>query len=216
MRGFFILLIMKIGLVDSGIGIIPFIKSIKKLNKKNEYYLFFDNTFFPYGNKTEIELLNRIRFIFDFYTSIKIDELLICCNTLSYIYLKYKPNSNFKVRTILEININKNLPLLTTTFLSDKLKTIDGSSLATYITNNNVKSIINLIKKIKEDEFVLSCTHYPLIKEIFSLYEKKVYSFEDELIENLPIGIDMKFYILRKDLSLIRHYFPKLSISFID
>lgn len=208
---------MKIGLVDSGIGVVPFIKEIIKQNKNNDYYLFIDNEYFPYGNKSEKELLDRLLFILNYFESYHIEQLLICCNTLSYIYLKFLPKSIFKVATILEINLRKNLPLLTTEYLSKNINSISGRELASFIEENNIVNIIKLIKKIDIKEIVLSCTHYPLIKSIFSYYKINAYSFENELIQALK---DEKgkviFYLLNKDLPILKKYFSNLCISLLD
>lgn len=208
---------MKIGLVDSGIGVVPFIKEIIKQNKNNDYYLFIDNEYFPYGNKSEKELLNRLLFIFNYYERYSIKQLLICCNTLSYIYLKYLPKSNFKVSTILEINLRKNIPLLTTEYLSKNINSISGEELASFIEENNIINIIKLIKDIDTNEIVLSCTHYPLIKSLFSYYKINAYSFENELIENLKSEEEcITIYVNKNNLSLIKKYFFKLRISLLD
>ncbi|MBE6142784.1 MAG: hypothetical protein E7177_02195 [Erysipelotrichaceae bacterium] len=208
---------MKIGLVDSGIGVVPFIKEIIKQNKNNDYYLFIDNEYFPYGNKSEKELLDRLLFIFNYFERYSIEQLLICCNTLSYIYLKYLPKSIFKVTTILQINLTKNSPLLTTEYLSKNINSISGEELASFIEENNIINIIKLIKNIEAKELVLSCTHYPLIKSLFSYYKIKAYSFENELIESLKSEKNNAiFYLQKKDLNVIKKYFSNLCISLLD
>ena len=208
---------MKIGLVDSGIGVVPFIKEIIKQNKNNDYYLFIDNEYFPYGNKNEKELLDRFLFILNYFERYSIEQLLICCNTLSYIYLKYLPKSNFKVSTILEINLRKNIPLLTTEYLSRNIDSISGGDLASFIEENNITNIIKLIKDIDTNEIVLSCTHYPLIKSLFSYYKINAYSFENELIESLKSEEEcITIYVNKNNLNLIKKYFFKLRISLLD
>lgn len=207
---------MKIGLVDSGSGVIPFIKSIIKLNKRNDYYIFIDTSFFPYGEKKEEELKERLKYIFSYFEKIGISELLICCNTLSYVYLNNKIESSFDVKTILEINLSKNKKLLTTTYLAKKLDSLNGGALASYIEGNLIKKIIDIIKSINEKEIILSCTHYPIIKSLFYIYNINAISYEDELIGLLPSSNSISINIEKKDYPLIRSYFKKISINLID
>ena len=81
---------MNILLLDSGLGLIPFIKEIIKTNKKNTYYLYMDREYFPYGNKSRFQLKRRLQYLLRKFKRLKIDEIYICCNTLSKIYLDYK------------------------------------------------------------------------------------------------------------------------------
>ena len=212
----FILFTMKIGLVDSGIGVIPFIKSIIKHHINKDYYIFIDDKYFPYGEKTEEELLSRLIHIFNYFEKIGINQLLICCNTLSYIYMKFKISTTFKVETILSINISKKGKLLTTSYLSKKINSVDGGPLASLIESKLIKEIINFIKSIKEKEIILSCTHYPLIKSLFYIYDINALSYEDELISLLPSTDSFSINIEKKDYRLIRSYFKKVSINLID
>ena len=95
---------MNILLLDSGLGLIPFVKEIIKCNKKNTYYLYMDNEFFPYGSKTRHQLKRRLQFLIRKFNKLDLDEIYICCNTLSKIYLDYKFKSKVKIKTILELD----------------------------------------------------------------------------------------------------------------
>ena len=213
----FIYFNMKVGLVDSGIGVIPFLKEIIKDNIANQYYIYIDKEFFPYGEKTESELLERLNQIINYFSNLGINHLLICCNTLSYIYLKYKPYSNFKVSTILEINLSKKKFLLTTSFLSSKLDTMDGTSLASFIETNDTTDIINLIKGLNRSEFVLSCTHYHLIKSLFYIYRKKALSYEKELVKSIiKDGNEVEIYLNPNSEENIKKYFKKIKYKIIS
>lgn len=207
---------MKVGLVDSGIGIIPFIKEILKKDIRNDYYLYFDRDSFPYGNKDFLYLENRLKEIIKFYEKYDVEEILICCNTLSYIYLKSNINTKIKIKTILEINLTKNKRLLTTEFLSKQISSISGENLASEIEKNNIQEIIKIIKKLRETEVVLSCTHYPLIKSIFYIYNINALSYENLLLKGLPSHKEMNFYIKERDEEILKKYFKKLSIKYID
>lgn len=188
---------MKIGLFDSGKGIIPFIDEIIVQDKRNEYFLYIDQDNFPYGNKKEATLINILKEVFAFFERMKIDELLIVCNTMSYVYLQNNIFSTFKVRTILEFNLQKYVSrktLLCTPYLYQKLKpyynVIDGRDIASLIEEGNIYNIIERIKEYKfSSDVILSCTHYSLAKEIFAQMHKDVifYSYEKNFISSLPI-----------------------------
>lgn len=203
---------MKICLFDSGIGVIPFIKSIIKRKKNNEYYIILDQEHFPYGNKSDEELLTILKYNLNKIEKLNIDLLLICCNTISYIYLKYKPSTTFVVKTILQINLKKEKPLLATPFLSSKINGISGNNLAYLIENNQIKEIILLLKNIKQNEFVLGCTHYLIIKSLFDQYQFVTYALVDELIDQIERESNkMIFYSNKK--SLLKKFFFNIRIS---
>lgn len=207
---------MKIGLVDSGIGIVPFIKEIIIQNKKNQYYCYSDCSFFPYGDKSELQLKRRLMYILSLFERYQVSELIICCNTLSYIYNKYKIKSSFKVKTILDLNLKTGGKLLVTPFLSERINGVSGENLAYNIENNNIYEIINFIKNIKEKKLVLSCTHYPIVKKIFEQYDIDVIGNENKLIEELITSEKLEFYADEGTKKLIKKYFHKLCISLIS
>ena len=78
---------MRICLLDSGIGVVPFIKEIIKNDKRNDYIIFMDSSFFPYGDKSSNEMKEHILELISSLERLNIDVLLVCCNTLSYYFL---------------------------------------------------------------------------------------------------------------------------------
>ena len=168
---------MKILLLDSGKGIIPFIKEILKQNKNNEYYLFMDHEGFPYGDKDELYLVNRLKYLLNEFNKLHIDLLLICCNTLSNIYLRNKIKTNYQIKTIFELNLanlhnNKILvtPSLKKFYINDNR--FIACNLASSIENDNLTLSIQELKRLTfiKDKLILGCTHYPLIKDLFYKY----------------------------------------------
>lgn len=207
---------MRIGLFDSGSGIIPFIDEIIKQDKRNDYYLYVDLHHFPYGDKSEDELIDILKEVFLSFEKIGIDELLIVCNTMSYVYLQNDLASSFRVKTILDLNLrmyNSSCNLLCTTFLADKLgkfyQVIDGKNLASLIENNDIYEIIKIVKKCKfSSSIILSCTHYSLAKDIFSslVSNVKFYSYEKEFISFLDSYSDLSFHAFSKHKSFFERH----------
>lgn len=207
---------MNICLLDSGLGVIPFIKEILKAKKGNNYYIYIDNEYFPYGDKTNEEL--RIHLLDILYRlNDRIDELLICCNTLSYVYLNNSFQVKFKVKTILEINLCSDKDILCTRLLSENIKGINGDNLAFLIENNLIKEIVRKIKEIGRDSIIMGCTHYSLITSIFSFYFKNIESNEAKLISNIySTNNECIFYAKRNIIHKINEFFPNLVIKEMD
>lgn len=205
---------MKIGLYDSGMGILPFLKVILKDKILNDYYILIDHNNFPYGNRSDAELLKILEKNINYAESLNLDYLLICCNTMSKIYLDYQIKTKLKIITILEINLKyPNYHLLATSSLSRKIdNAISAHSLADYIESNNIKKIINTIKKINVP-IILSCTHYHLLKDILPYYKINYLSKEEEIFFNIPKGNNLNIYINKKDESLLKKYL-KIGIKY--
>lgn len=210
---------MKILLIDSGCGLIPFIHEIIKTNKKNEYYLFMDHEYFPYGEKTSSQLYHRLKKIFKSFEKMSLDLVLICCNTLSKVYKSKPIKSSFKVKTILDTNLkhlnNKTIlvtPLLKTYYKNDQR--FISTDLASYIERNDTKKIILELKRIPRTErLILGCTHYPLVKSLMNHYHIKAISYENEFIDNLKQGSTLKFFAGEFERRLINKFFPNLFIE---
>lgn len=186
---------MKVMLYDTGVGLLPFLRSILKKEKYNEYYLYMDEDVFPIGKRDRGFIINHLKFILN-YASKKFDKIIIACNTMSS-YLKYIDCSVYGIE-ILSI-FEENIKLLdgNTTFLATQgtLRNvnhpyiIDGSCLPILIENNQIKEIIDLVSEldIKTEKVILGCTHFPLIKFIFEDFhkDKTFLSAEDNLVDNL-------------------------------
>ncbi|MCH5172070.1 MAG: hypothetical protein J1F31_04535 [Erysipelotrichales bacterium] len=187
---------MKVMLYDTGVGVLPFLRSIFKQQKYNEYYLYMDDDVFPIGKKDQKFIINHLKFILN-YACKKYDKIIIACNTISS-YLKFIDITkyNIEIYSIFE----ENLKMLddNTTFLAtlgtlrnvNHPFVIDGSVLPSLIERNQIKEIINFVSKLelKTDKVILGCTHFPLIKFIFEdFFKNKIFiSSEDKIIEKLP------------------------------
>ena len=214
---------MKILLLDSGLGLIPFVDEIIKMNKKNTYYLYMDKEYFPYGNKSHLNLKNRLKYLFNKFKKLNIDEVYILCNTLSKIYLESKIKTTFKVKTILELNLKmlSNSSILVTPLLKSFYKNDDrfiSSNLASYIEDYDTINIINEIKKLKNiNNLILGCTHYPLVKTFFNFYLNiDVKSYERLFVSRIISNGELIFYVRDVEEKIISKYFYKINIKKYD
>ena len=126
-------------------------------------------------------------------------------------------SASFIIRTILEINMKSKNHLLTTSLLSKEIGSINGENLAYLIENNKIKEIISLIKRRGENNLVMGCTHYSLIKKIFEGYFSNIESNEYELIKNLPsTTLAINLYASIDTIKKINVFFPNLVIKEMD
>ncbi|MCV2528434.1 MAG: glutamate racemase [Candidatus Lightella neohaematopini] len=107
---------LNIIIFDSGLGGLLFYNQIKRIIPYSNYFYVFDNIGFPYGNKDQKYIINRIiKIINNICTLNKIDLIIIACNTASILTLP-------KLRKLLNYPIIGVLPAIKT---------------ATEFTNNN-------------------------------------------------------------------------------
>jgi glutamate racemase len=202
---------MKICLYDSGLGVLPFVKVILKNNLGNDYYLYLDQNNFPYGNKKEEELINILKNNLFELEKHQFDLILILCNTMSYIYIKSDLNYQ-NVRCILDINLRakNDYKLFCTNYLYNKLdNSINGANLALNIEEINIVEIINIIISLK-DKVILGCTHYHLIKDLLSLYNKDHISLEEKFLSDIPHTDKVNIYVRKQDYFVIKKYLKKV------
>lgn len=210
---------MKLLLLDSGSGVVPFIYEILRQRKRNEYYVFMDHEFFPYGEKSERELRMRLKYLFRRFEALQIDHLLICCNTLSKVYLNAELPASFSVSTILETNLRhlKNGRMLVT----PSLKRMLGDSgqflstpLAHAIEQRNLPEIIHEIKQVPgKGRLVLGCTHYPLVRLLFDHYSRvDAVSYESEFIAKLRQDDCFSLHAREYEKKILQKYFYDLDI----
>lgn len=163
-----------IAIIDSGIGGISILnRLIKKFNCGN-YIYFADNLYMPYGNKTCEFLSKRLDYIINLlFNDYKVDLIIVACNTASSVIDKQKYNN------IITMTFANDKTYFATALTKKNLKNINviaDNSLASLIEQNifdtpKLNEIISKhIKKHKLDKlssFVLGCTHYELVKDIF-------------------------------------------------
>lgn len=210
---------MSIVLIDSGMGVLPFIKEILLQNKKNHYLIYLDEENFPYGNKSYQDLFLCYKKIISEVKKFNPNKIFIACNTLS----SMKDDNN--IEDILSFNIKKNMNnsyFVCTRFTAKYLKdngfnnVLALDNLAYLIENNKTKEIIKLIKETRfPSSIILTCTHYPLVKELFIRYSKAdVYSFEKEIISSFPSDEELiiDFYTNKKE--KYKNFFSNININF--
>ncbi len=212
---------MSIVLIDSGMGVLPFIKEILLQNKNNHYLIYLDEENFPYGNKSYQDLFLCYKKVINEVKKFNPKKIFIACNTLSSI------NDDNTIDDILSFNIKKNINnsyFVCTRFTAKYLKSkgfnnvLALDNLAYLIENNKIKEIIKLIKSTKfPSSIILTCTHYPLVKELFIRYAKtNVYSFEKEIVSTFPSDKELiiDFYTNKKE--KYKKYFSNININFKD
>ncbi len=202
--------------VDSGKGLLPFLNEIILQRKNNDYLFYFDNENFPYGNKK----IDDLKKIFDnLMTSFKTynpEEVIIGCNTLSTLIDENK-NYGFKVVSILKYNlkfIDNDTYILSTFNTYNYLKNkgykniIYSKDLATFIEKGSISQIINYLKKAKlPKKIILSCTHYPLIEDLFKIYTRsEIISTSKLFVSTLKSKDEMKILIKCSDKTLKKIY----------
>ena len=214
---------MSIVLIDSGMGVLPFIKEILIQNKKNHYIIYLDETNFPYGNKSIREVFLCYKNIVEKAKMFSPSKIFIACNTLS----TFIDKKDDKIDDILSLNLSlkpKEAYLISTyrtySYLKSKNinKVIYLKELASLIEKNNIKEIISLIKNTRfPSQIVLSCTHYPLIKNLFIRYGKcKVYSYEDKAVSLFNESNEMKIEIYTNKKEIYKKYFIDIDIKYIS
>ena len=74
----------KIGVLDSGLGGLWMLKHLRTLMPEYDYVFFGDQAYVPYGNKTNEELLNRVKTICTYLFDVReCTIILLACNTTS-------------------------------------------------------------------------------------------------------------------------------------
>lgn len=181
-----------IAIIDSGIGGISILnRLIKKYNCGN-YIYFADNLYMPYGNKTTSFLSERLDYIINLlFNDYKADLIIIACNTASSVIDKTK------YKNIITMQFDNTKTYFATALTKQNLKDVNviaDNTLASQIEQNIFdkasleKIICAHIKKYKLNKlssFVLGCTHYELVKDIFIKHCKKT-----KVLSNIDFIID--------------------------
>ncbi|HPC56783.1 MAG TPA: glutamate racemase [Caldisericia bacterium] len=79
----------KIGIFDSGIGGLSVLKVIYEKFPNNIYFYIGDENYYPYGLKSDGEIIDRSEKITEFLISQKVDLIIVACNTVSSIALDH-------------------------------------------------------------------------------------------------------------------------------
>lgn len=177
----------KLGVLDSGIG---GLNIAKNLHKKTDLDIVFlaDQKNLPYGDKSKEEMQKILSENINWFLNKNINNILLACNTAStYIdYLREKFPS-VTIDSIIEITSKKikeedNIMILATKrtvaskefsrHLNNSPDYLALGGLAKLIENNNKEDIEDYLKEklkglSKDKKYLLACTHYPIVKDIF-------------------------------------------------
>lgn len=94
---------LPIAFFDSGVGGLTVYKEVKKLLPNEDYLYFGDTINMPYGEKTQEELLQIARKIFDFFAAKGVKVVIMACNTTSAMtYEILKDDYDFKIYPIIQ------------------------------------------------------------------------------------------------------------------
>ena len=92
-----------IGVFDSGVGGLSVFSQLVKFLPDENYIYFGDTINLPYGSKTQDELVEITRKIFDFFKSKNVKAVVMACNTTSALtYDILKPYYDFKIYPIVQ------------------------------------------------------------------------------------------------------------------
>lgn len=204
-----------IGIIDSGLGAISLLNELIRQKKINNYILFLDYKNNPYGLKDEKLLYKRLLENIKFLKEKGCKNIILACNTLSVIALKYNiknvitPIDYFK-KVINDTFNNKSILLATNYTIKSNVYNVTSrlsSDLVSYIEGKNPMNINDMIKNISEYENIyLGCTHFYLISNKFK--DKKIYDSVKVLADNINIksnNLSIKIYLNRIDKNIINH-----------
>lgn len=85
---------MKIGVFDSGIGGLTFVKELFNLVSNVEVVYFADTLHMPYGNKPKEYIMNRAKIIIDFLKSKNSELIVSACGTVSSVLPEFQNYEN--------------------------------------------------------------------------------------------------------------------------
>ncbi|NLC54332.1 MAG: YfcE family phosphodiesterase [Erysipelothrix sp.] len=186
----------RLGVFDSGIGGFNVVSELRKYTNLDIVFLA-DHKNLPYGNKSE-ELLKAILITnMQWFLDKDIKDVLIACNTAStYIDFLREKFPDINIYSIIEITANqfteakKLLIFGTDRTVSSKIYNRHLKKAANYkalsdlagLVEYNDKNIIKeyLVRELSsvdlDQDFLLACTHYSIVKEIFEeILQKEVY-----------------------------------------
>ena len=187
-----------IAILDSGIGGISILKQLIERYHCGNYVYFADNLYMPYGRLKKKFLQKRLNSIINILKEkYKVDKIIIACNTASAVLKEYQ------IKDIITMNFIDDYTYIATPLTKKMLPNLDvisNGTLAKKIEANIFnpkleKIILKFIKRYKLDNlnsFVLGCTHYELVEEIFRKYcpNSKIYLNSQFAIKDLDYEPD--------------------------
>ncbi|MBO7672502.1 glutamate racemase [bacterium] len=187
-----------IGLFDSGVGGLTVYKELKTLLPNEDYIYFGDTLNMPYGEKSEEQLTEIARKIFDFFASQQVKAVVMACNTTSAIcYDKLKDDYDFKIYPVIQ-SVSKILsardvkrigvfatPATVNSHAYSKyilgkevfevgcpewVKIVENNEINTPESINKIKNRIDEMMKFNPERIVLGCTHYPYLADVIGKF----------------------------------------------
>lgn len=183
---------MVIGIIDSGKGGLAVAKRLK--NTEDEFIVLLDQGFFPYGNKSKEFLLKRAYYLVTILIEKKVDLIVLACNTLSIVTLKFLRQSfPFPILGVFEYFVpylNEDYILIgskTTINYAAKnypVSVYDGTDFIEAIEKNkNITPYLKGLENLKCKGLLLGCTHFLFLNEV--LFPLPILHQIDDLIEDI-------------------------------
>lgn len=183
---------MVIGIIDSGKGGLAVAKRLK--NSIDRFIVLLDQGFFPYGDKSKEFLLKRAFYLVTILIEKKVDLIVLACNTLSIVALKFLRHSFpipiFGVFEYFVPYLNKDYILIgskTTTNYAAKnypVSVYDGTDFIEAIEKNkNITPYLKGLEELKCKALLLGCTHFLFLNE--ALFPLPILHQIDDLIEDI-------------------------------
>lgn len=188
----------KIGIFDSGMGGISVLREMNRFFSGVDFFYYGDITNSPYGKKSKDEITRLTKIACDYFLKKKVDAVLLACNTATSASVKLLrglyPVPIFgmepAVKPALTENPEKKIAVLATQFTISEEKFLElerslnangrlvsypCEGLAALVDKKKIeeageflKPILEKIQSEKIDTIVLGCTHYVLLKKVFS------------------------------------------------
>lgn len=188
----------KIGVFDSGIGGITVLKEIIKILPNEDYLYYCDSKNNPYGEKSDIELLEITNNIVNFFIKKDVKIIVVACNTATTRCIKtlrkMYPN-------ILFVGTEPAIKLA----CSNNYKNILVMATPSTTTSKRTNELINLYKKDNQNIMLLACE--VLANKIETndkngmniLLDKLLFNYKNKNIDCIVLGCTHYPYI-KKDI----------------
>lgn len=188
----------KIGVFDSGIGGITVLKEIIKILPNEDYLYYCDSKNNPYGEKSDIELLEITNNIVNFFIKKDVKIIVVACNTATTRCIKtlrkMYPN-------ILFVGTEPAIKLA----CSNNYKNILVMATPSTMTSKRTNELINLYKKDNQNIMLLVCEG--LANKIETndkngmniLLDKLLFNYKNKNIDCIVLGCTHYPYI-KKDI----------------
>lgn len=171
-----------IGVFDSGVGGLSVFSQLIKLLPDENYIYFGDTINLPYGNKSQEELVEITRKIFDFFKSKNVKAVVMACNTTSAMtYDILSPNYDFKIYPIVQT-------------VSKKIAMQGHNKIGVFATNGTINSHAykkEINKYSNAQVFEIACPEWVnIVENELQDEEKSIQNIKMHLDEMLKNNVD--------------------------